>query len=150
MPGLVDVYGYRKRQTKIELLILKRAPDVVYAGQWRMIGGKVKSDEKAFEAALREFREETEAKAQVFWTIPSINQFYDANSDQIYQIPAFAAEISPTSSIRLNHEHVDFKWIEKQDISRYIHWPEQQRLMHLLISVISENKLLNEWIIKSE
>ena len=149
MPRLVDVYGYRKRQKNIELLILKRASDVIYAGQWRMIGGKVKSGEKAFEAALREFREETKVNAQTFWTIPSINRFYDIHSDQIHQIPAFAAEINPASSISLNHEHVEYKWIEKQDISHYIHWPEQQRLMHLLISVITENKLLNEWIIKS-
>ena len=149
MPRLIDVYAYRKQHKKVELLILKRAPDVIYAGQWRMIGGKVEEGEKAFEAALRECREETKAEPRTFWTLPSVNQFYDSNSDRVLQIPAFAAELSLTSSVTLNHEHVDFKWIRKEDISEYIHWPEQQRLMHLLISIITDNKVLNKWIIKS-
>lgn len=114
-----------------------------------MIGGKVEEDEKAFEAGLRELKEETKTIPRTFWTLPSVNQFYNPNSDKIHLIPAFAAELSPTTSITLNHEHIDFKWIREEQISEYINWPEQQRLMRLLISVITENKLLNEWIIKS-
>ncbi len=56
MNRLVDVYVYRLEQNKVKILLLKRAQDVVYGGQWRMIGGKVNDDEKAYQAARRELR----------------------------------------------------------------------------------------------
>ena len=38
----------------------------VYGGQWRMIGGKIKENELAWQAALREFDEETGLDIDVF------------------------------------------------------------------------------------
>jgi len=151
MSRLVDLYAYRKDKKEVKILILKRSPDVIYAGQWRMIGGKVGSGEKAYEAASRELSEETGWKPQTFWAIPSVNQFYDIKSDTIRQIPAFAAEIATQAApIKLNHEHVEARWIRKEQISDYIWWPEQRRLMKLLISIVTQNKLLDEWIIPNK
>jgi dATP pyrophosphohydrolase len=148
MSRLVDLYAYRTDGEEIKTLILKRSPDVIYAGQWRMVGGKVRDDEKAYEAARRELLEETGWQPQTFWALPSVNQFYDVKSDTIRQIPAFAAEISAEAEpVNLDHEHVDARWIRKEQISDYICWPEQQRLMKLLISITTQNKLLDEWII---
>lgn len=121
----------------------------MYAGQWRMIGGKVHAQEKAYEAGLRELKEETGLTPELFWTLPSVNQFYDAEADLVHQIPAFAAEVSQRQNITLNHEHVDFKWISKNKIAKYILWPEQRRLIRLLISIITNNQVLDEWIIKN-
>lgn len=151
MSRLVDLYAYRTDGEEVKILILKRSPDVIYAGQWRMIGGKVESGEKAYEAAQRELSEETGWKPQTFWTLPSVNQFYDVKSDTIQQIPAFAAEIATQSApINLNYEHVEARWIRKEQISDYIWWPEQRRLMKLLISIVTQNKLLDEWIIPNK
>ncbi len=147
MNSLVDVYVYRLEQNEVKILLLKRAQDVVYAGQWRMIGGKVNDDEKAYEAAHRELHEETGLTAKKFWTIPSVNQFYDHKTDRVYQIPAFAVEVGGNATIELNHEHVDFKWFSGDEISRQIAWPEQQRLIQLLISIVTDNEILDEWII---
>lgn len=149
MNRLVDVYVYRLEQNEVKILILKRAIDVVYGGQWRMIGGKVNEDEKAYEAAHRELKEETGLTAAKFWTIPSVNQFYDHKSDHLYQIPAFAVEVEDgAQTVKLNHEHVDFKWISGDEIAQYISWPEQRRLMQLLISIVTDNEILKEWIIE--
>ncbi len=77
MSRLVDLYAYRTDGEDVKILILKRSPDVIYAGHWRMIGGKAGPGEKAYEAARRELSEETGWKSQTFWTLPSVNQFYD-------------------------------------------------------------------------
>ena len=144
---LVDVYPYRLEQNKVKHLILKRSDDVIYNRQWRMVGGKVKEGEKAFEAAQRELKEEIGLVPSFFWTIPSVNTFYEYQSDTLHHIPAFAAEIREEKSIKLNHEHSDWKWIPENAIDRYIVWPEQRRLMKLLRSIIRNNQIVDEWII---
>lgn len=149
MSRLVDVYPYRRGgENNFSLLILKRSAYVRYANQWRMIGGKAEENEKLFNAALRELQEETGLAPLLFWSIPSINQFYDHETDTIHQIPAFGAEIAADTDITLNHEHSAHKWISAEEIDDYISWPEQRRLMKLLVTIVTGNNLLDEWIIK--
>jgi dATP pyrophosphohydrolase len=147
MQRLVDVYPYRENQGGLELLVLKRSPGVVYSDQWRMVGGKVNEAETSAEAALRELKEETGCGPNLFWVLPSVNQFYDHNIDSVRQIPAFAARMDNDSEIKLNHEHDEYRWITEDEIDTYIVWPEQQRLMKLLTTILRANKLIEEWII---
>lgn len=147
MSRLVDIYPYYKDKNKPKLLIFKRAKGAMYSGQWRMIGGKVNKGEKATEAALRELKEETNLEPTLFWVLPSINQFYDHTTDTIKQIPAFAAEVNPNIEILLNHEHSDYTWISAEDLNEYILWPEQKRLMNLLSNIVTNNQIIEEWII---
>lgn len=149
MPHLVDVYPYFKEQNKVNFLIFKRSAEVIYPNQWRMIGGKVRQSETFYEAGLRELKEESTLVPKLFWTIPSLNQFYDYQSDTIRTIPAFGAEVNPHDTITLNHEHSDYRWISIEEIGKYIAWPEQQRLMKLLAKIVTHNQILEEWIIKA-
>ncbi len=148
MKKLIDVYPYRIKAGKIEFLILKRSSDKIYADQWRMIGGKVKEGEKYWEAALRELMEEISQDPKQFWTVPSVNTFYEHKTDSIHHIPAFAARIDWTEEkLELDEEHVGYLWISASKIDDYIHWPEQKRLIRLIDQIISNYKILPEWII---
>lgn len=149
MERLIDVYLYYKQKGEVLFLIFKRSSDVIYPNQWRMIGGKVSGRESYHGAALRELKEETGMTPRLFWSIPSLNNFYDHKNDTIHHIPAFGAEVGNESDISLNHEHVNWKWISKDEIDSYIQWPEQKRLMHLLADIVTSNKILDEWIIES-
>ncbi|MEL7834618.1 NUDIX domain-containing protein [Fodinibius sp. Rm-B-1B1-1] len=149
MKRLIDVYPYSYVSNEVKFLILKRTHNVIYGGQWRMVGGKVQQDETAFEAGVRELCEETNLKPTLFWVLPSINQFYDMKSDAVKQIPAFGAEVDKNANIVLNHEHEDWKWISQDKIDTYIQWPEQKRLMNLLADIVTSNQILEEWIIAS-
>ncbi|WP_440998897.1 NUDIX domain-containing protein [Fodinibius sp. SL11] len=148
MKRLVDVYPYRREQDEVKFLLLKRSAEVKYAHQWRMIGGKVDPEETFYEAGIRELNEETNLTPCLFWSIPSVNQFYDHKSDNIFQIPAFGAQVDQEAPIILNHEHISWKWISQDVIDTYIQWPEQERLMKLLAEIITSKEILNEWIIK--
>ncbi|MEO1022858.1 MAG: NUDIX domain-containing protein [Bacteroidota bacterium] len=152
MKKLIDLYSYRLiGDSGPEFLLLKRSKKKIYASQWRMIGGKVKQDETYWQAALRELNEETGLEPVTFWTVPSINQFYEAESDTIHHIPAFAAELANDAVPTLDDEHSDWMWVSVTDISTYIHWPEQQRLFRLIHHILTDQnqQLLPQWLIPS-
>lgn len=149
MKKLIDAYPYRVRNGKPEFLILKRSEKKIYANQWRMVGGKVKDGEKYFEAALREIKEETGLKPVKFWTVPSVNRFYEAATDCIYTIPGFAAEVDYDAHPDLDDEHSGYKWVHINAVASYIKWPEQRRLMNLIheILTVQSFEILPEWLI---
>lgn len=142
---LIDLYPYKLNGKKISYLLLKRASGRIYDGQWRMIGGKALSGESYWEAALRELKEETALKPQSMWTIPSVNSFYEHQTDSILSIPAFAAEIDETSPIILDSEHSEFAWFSLDEALDKIFWPEQRRLLTLAHTLLTSNQILEDW-----
>lgn len=150
-PKVVDVYPYCKEKDEIFFLLLKRSLDKIYGGKWRMIGGKVKTGEKAYNTALRELKEETQLHPVQLWTVPSVNHFYNPESDEILMIPAFAAEINCTDNIKLDDEHISFKWIPYDEISGYGLWPEQVKMISLIHQHLQTYvEPLKEWKISFE
>jgi dATP pyrophosphohydrolase len=145
---LIDVYPYRINDKNVEFLILKRSSKKIYANQWRMVGGKVEEGETFWQAALRELNEEISEKPSSFWTVPSVNSFYEHKTDTIHQIPVFAAKIEWTDErIELDDEHTGYLWVNADQINEYIHWPEQKRLIRLINDILINQQILPEWII---
>ncbi len=147
---LIDLYPYRYSGNTPEFLLCKRSSTKIYSGQWRMIGGKVEPGETYWQAALRELLEETALKPMKFWTVPSINQFYEPKSDQILSIPVFAAELYLSASPVLNEEHSTFDWFDVKEATSRIIWPEQQRLITTINQIITSTEIPEEWIIPAE
>ncbi len=147
MKKLIDVYVYRLNSGQPEYLLLLRSSKKIYANQWRMVGGKVQEGEDYWMAALRELKEELGVSPDSFWVIPSVNTFYEAKTDQIHQIPAFAAELSDHEII-LNEEHTEYRWIGVNEINDMIAWPEQKRLIQLTDQLVRNNQILPEWRIE--
>ena len=144
---LIDLYAYRLKNSSVEFLLLKRSSDMIYKNQWRMIGGKVEEDETYWQAALRELNEETGLLPVTYWTIPSVNTFYEHKTDQIHTIPAFAAEIDLNAKIVLDDEHSDAKWFSVEKAVAHIRWPEQKRLLNLTNQIIISNQILDDWLV---
>lgn len=148
---LMDLYIYRQRgKSSVQFLLLKRSEGKIYAGQWRMVGGKVESDETAWQAALRELFEETGLVPSRFWTVPTINHFYDHSNDKIHLIPAFAAEIAPDSVLALDDEHEEYIWVDAASIDDYLVWPEQIRILHAIHHILINDQLIDDWIIHTD
>lgn len=148
MNTLVDLYPYRIREKECEFLVLKRAPGKKYAGEWRMVGGKVSDEEKSWEAALRELEEETGHKPIRFWSVPSLNHFYDYETDRVQLIPAFAAQLVEEQPIALNEEHIDYLWVPVDEVSNFIIWPEQLRLMKMIHLALAQKTISESWEIR--
>jgi len=144
LPRLIDVYPYLIIRDEPRYLLLRRSSNVVYAGEWRMIGGKVQDGETSVQAAIREFREETFQQPHSAWVVPTVNAFYDPQADQIRYIPAFAFECS-SNEIRLNHEHDDFEWLPIDEAVHRLGWYEQKRILRLTHDILTTNSVLTEW-----
>lgn len=145
---LIDVYPYTFSDSKeLFYLLFKRSDNVIYSGQWRMIGGKVAETETYWQAAAREFIEETGLIPQNFWTVPTLNSFYLPNQDEIVHAVPFAVEISNGQHIVLNHEHSDYAFFSIDEAISNLVWPEQKRIIRLVHDIVLANGVLDEWII---
>ena len=145
MKKLIDVYVYRIIEGEPEFLLFLRSAKKIYAHQWRMIGGKVQEGELYWKAALRELKEETGLEPSQFWTIPSVNTFYEAKTDQIHHIPAFAIELDNDAIPHLDDEHTEYRWISISELDSYLNWPEQKRLIRLTHDLLINDQILPEW-----
>ena len=140
---VVDVYPYRLRTGYAPVFLLaRRAPAQVYAGQWRMVGGKIDAGETAWQAALRELREETGCTPRRFWTVPSVNTFYEWQRDTVALVPAFAAELD--ADPLLDVEHDAFAWLPAEQAAARLTWPEQARLVRLVADLLRTDAIAPE------
>jgi len=147
---LVDLYPYHIKSGEPEFLMMKRAAGKIYEGQWRMVGGKVQDDEAYWQAALRELDEETSLPVIKMWTVPSLNHFYEAKTDSILLIPAFAAEIPHDAEPKLDEEHTTWKWMRYEECKTAIMWPEQKRLLGIIEQIVTSNQIADEWIVSED
>ena len=134
---VVDVYPYRRVEGgTVEFLLMRRAASAVYTGQWRMVGGKIEPGETAWQAALRELREETGLAPERLWVLPSVNTFYAWTHDRVNLIPAFAARL--TADPTPDREHDAFAWLSAEAAAARLLWPEQRRLLLLADRLLRE------------
>ena len=133
---VVDVYPYRNESVNPEFLLLRRAPDTAYDGQWRMVGGKIETGEAAWETGLREVKEETGQAPVHFWALPSVNTFYEWREDRVNLTPVFAAALPDDPA--LDDEHDAFAWLPAREAAQRLQWPEQQRLLRLADRVLRD------------
>ena len=74
-----------------------------------------------------------------FWTVPSVNSFYEWQADRVNLIPAFAAEVSgDVEDIALDDEHDAHAWLPLDDAADRLGWPEQERLLRLVHSLLRD------------
>ena len=119
-----------------EYLLLKRSNHKIYAGSWRMVGGKLHDEETAWQGCLRELREETRLHARRLFAVPFVNRFYEWQSDRINDIPVFVAVTPEAGDPILDDEHREFAWHSLEEAVRLVPWPGQrdgmQAAHHLL------------------
>ena len=141
---LVEAHVFRISDERMEFLSLKRADRSVYPGLWQMVTGKIKRDESAYKAALREIKEETGLTPEKLWIVPNINSFYDHSRDVICNLPVFACKVSPDSKVFISEEHSEFQWVKSETAKSLLAWPGQKKSVDIITEYFSkENSLLN-------
>ena len=110
----------------LEWLLLRRASTKIYAGDWRMVGGKLQELESAWQACLRELREELQLQPARLLTVPFVNQFYEWQHDRINAIPVFVALTAPTFEPVLDEEHTHYLWLTEGEALSKLPWPGQR------------------------
>ena len=95
---------------KDEILLLKRPPTVKWSpDKWALPGGKLEAGETSLVAAKRETKEET---ALTVTALKKIQIVLD-NPVASYYTRHY------TGTIQLDHEHTDWAWSNRDDMSSY-------------------------------
>jgi dATP pyrophosphohydrolase len=128
---LIEAHIYRNNNG-IEFLLLKRSPMQIYPNIWQMVTGKIKSDEKAYEAAVREVYEETNLNPKNIWVVPNVNHFYDWIGDYICNVPVFLIEVDSISNLKISDEHNEYKWVSYEEAINLLAWPGQKKSLEII------------------
>jgi dATP pyrophosphohydrolase len=141
----VESHLLKKVENDIEFLLLKRAPGEIYPDIWQMVTGKINDDEKAYETAIREIKEETGLSPEKLWVVPNVNSFYSPKHDKVLQIPVFAALIND-DTVKLSEEHSEYKWVKKEEAKKLLAWPGQRNSVDIIYEYFLHEKLFFELV----
>ncbi len=138
--NLVEAHIFRKRNNKIEFLVMKRAETELYANIWQMVTGLIEKDEKAYQTAIREIIEETTLAPKSFWIVPKVNSFYSAKDDSINMVPVFLAEVGLEYKVILSPEHSEYLWCGKEKVKKLFAWPGQRESVDIIFECLTDEK----------
>jgi dihydroneopterin triphosphate diphosphatase len=139
--SMIEAHIFRRKNSEIEFLLLRRAENVIYPGLWQPVNGKIEEGEKAFETALREIREETGCIPLKVWAAPHVNSFYSHEKNIISLLPVFAAEFNCKDEIKISKEHSDFKWVSPEQAVKQLAWVGQRKSVEVITQYVTKEDL---------
>ncbi|HEY9344994.1 MAG TPA: NUDIX domain-containing protein [Inquilinus sp.] len=123
----VSVVVIRHAATGTEVLLLRRTRSL--AGEWCQIAGAIERGETAWQAALRETREETGLDLQRLYSADICEQFYETERDAISLLPVFVGIAAPGAEVRLNLEHSEFRWVPFEQAAAMVPFAGQRHVL---------------------
>jgi len=122
-----------------EFLQLRRAPDDFMGGAWSTVRGKIEEGEKAWEAALRELKEEAGIEPGEFYQLDTVDIFYLHGDDTLWHCPGFCAVVGRDVKVTLNPEHDAFRWTGRGRIESDFMWPGERAQLAELCREVLDN-----------
>lgn len=141
-----DCHVARLTEDGYRFLLLRRAPGKLYAGSWRMVGGKIRDSEAAWQACVREVVEETQLHVTRLLVVPYINRFYEWEEDRINDIPVFLALVSGNDKPTLDDEHESFTWLTAGQAVHSLRWPGQREGLKTAVAMLENGKDLDPYL----
>lgn len=125
---MVSIVVLRGSGEATRMLVVQRASTYLH-GAWSYIAGHIDTGETAWQAALRELREETGLVPAAFFATSFCEQVYFAGEDCIEIVPAFVARIDDDATVRLNPEHAAFRWLALDAAANALPFGSQRDLL---------------------
>lgn len=123
----VSVVVLREVAEEAEVLLLRRSATVM--GEWVQITGTIEQEETAWQAALREMRDETGIIPLRLYAADICEQFYEPHRDAITVVPVFVAFVDYDVEIVLNPAHRDYKWLSLDWAEDMVAFGGQRRVL---------------------
>jgi dihydroneopterin triphosphate diphosphatase len=109
-------------------MLLLRRSNPHLRDEWCHVAGGIEPGEAAWQAALREVREETGLEVHRLFSADYTEQFYEAKRNVVTIVPAFVAYVDSTQPVRLNGEHSAFRWVTFGEAGQLVTFGGQRRL----------------------
>ena len=116
-----------------EFLVAHRSPDS--GGYWHTIAGAVEPGEAFHVAALRELHEETglaAAELQPLGEFAYVRESWEEEPGLRVHVEAYLVEVEQGWEPELNEEHVEYRWLKREEAAELLFWPEPAALLRSL------------------
>ena len=88
--------------------------------------GRIENRESAGEAIRREIAEETGIAVEALYTTGCVDTFFNSGANSIEMMPIFVALFDSAPEVRLDHEHLDYRWLSFADAIETLAYPGQR------------------------
>jgi len=114
-----------------QFLIIKRQTSYL-PDSWQMVSGRIERGERAWEAALREIKEETGLIPDRLYSANDVEVFYEVNQNCINLVPVFVGFIDSGQSVTLSPEHSEYKWVSPDEAAKLLSFEHQTQTMRMI------------------
>jgi dihydroneopterin triphosphate diphosphatase len=102
-----------------ETLLLRR-DSKDFHGAWCHVAGGIEKGETAWQTGLRELFEEAGLVPEAYFTAGICEQFYSEERGYIGIGPVFVAFVKAGASVKMDHEHSDYKWVRFEGVEEHL------------------------------
>ena len=141
---VIDAYVYSYENNKLSFLLLKRSKTKIYEFLWQGVTGKIEKGELAWQAALRELKEETGLTAYKMFVADYVSKFYEKHGDRINLVPVFGIEVI-NKKISLSEEHCNFKWLSFKKAHDKLTWDGQKKGLKVVYNMLNSKDARMKW-----
>ena len=141
---VIDAYVYSYESNKLSFLLLKRSRKKIYEYLWQGVAGKIEKNELAWQAALRELKEETGLTAQKMFVADYVSKFYEKHGDRMNFVPVFGIEVK-NKKVSLSEEHCNFKWLSFKKAHAKLTWNGQKKGLKAVHSMLNSKDARMKW-----
>ncbi len=141
---VIDAYIFSRTKNGLKFLLLKRAKTKMYEHLWQGVAGKIEKNETAWQAAIRELKEETGFSPLKMFVADHISRFYEADFDRINLVPVFGIEVDKQKVI-LSKEHSEYRWVDFKVASKTLVWNGQKEGILAVYNMINTKDDRVKW-----
>ena len=141
---VIDAYVFNRKSKEIRFLLLKRAKTKIYEHLWQGVAGKIEAGEAAWEAAIRELKEETGFEPVRIFVADHVSKFYEAHGDWVNMVPVFGIEVED-EEVKLSDEHCEFKWVDFNTAHQTLIWSGQKDGIAAIFNMLNSDDDRIKW-----
>ena len=141
---VIDAYVFNRKNKEIRFLLLKRAKTKIYEHLWQGVAGKIEAGEAAWEAAIRELKEETGFEPVRIFVADHVSKFYEAHGDWVNLVPVFGIEVED-EEVKLSDEHCEFKWVDFNTAHQTLIWSGQKDGIAAIFNMLNSDDDRIKW-----
>ena len=141
---VIDAYVFNRKSKEIRFLLLKRAKTKIYEHLWQGVAGKIEAGEAAWEAAIRELKEETGFEPVRIFVADHVSKFYEAHGDRVNLVPVFGIEVD-NEEVILSDEHCEFKWVDFTTAHQTLIWSGQKDGIAAIFNMLNSDDDRIKW-----